>query len=133
MRRDPDADAATADLPQRTVVSAVDVRTIFEAKGLSAEHVIVLGCDDENLKRTSRSAFFVALTRARDSLTLLACMQGGGPTALHQFICSLPDDHTDAVYARAESVQPFATIAELQEHLAKVDYWRAKQKTTSKS
>ena len=41
------------------------------AKGLSADHVIVLGADATNLHGTSSEMFFVALTRARTSLHLV--------------------------------------------------------------
>jgi hypothetical protein len=113
---------AESGAPEQTAsVGAVEVTTIVGAKGLSADHVIVLGCDDVNLAYITRSAFFVALTRARKSLTLLACMSGGGAAALHEFVCSLPDEHVETYQAKkGGDLREFGTIAELQKHLGKI-------------
>ena len=120
-----DPDTESLDLEQKEVVGAVDITTIVGAKGLSADHVVVLGCDDVNLAKISRSAFFVALTRARASLTLIACPGGGGAKALHDFVLTLPDNHTQAFFAKAAGVQAYATIAGLQDHLEKIQYAKA--------
>lgn len=118
-----DFEAESAAPEQAKSVGAVEITTIVGAKGLSADHVIVLGCDEVNLAPISRSAFFVALTRARKSLTLMACMAGGGATQLHEFVCSLPDEHVEALQARAGGgLSEFATIGELQTHLGKIAY-----------
>jgi hypothetical protein len=63
--------------------------TIVGSKGLSARHVIVLGCDDVNMKVTEL-AFFVALTRARKSLHLVVACHSGGAKQAHQFLFDLP-------------------------------------------
>ena len=88
--RDPEPDEEGAEFEQKTAVAAVDLMTIVGAKGLSADHVIVLGCDEVNFTWISRNAFFVAMTRARISLTLMACLGGGGATSLHEFLSALP-------------------------------------------
>lgn len=98
--------------------------TIVGAKGLSADPVIVLGCDGVNLEWISRSAFFVALTRARESLTLMACIGGGGAKMLHPFVCGLPEDHTKAIQAMADRTKEFHGITTLQEHLGRIYYAR---------
>jgi superfamily I DNA/RNA helicase len=116
---DPDADP---DLDQNEHVGAVDVTTVVGAKGLSADHVIVLGCDDVNMAWVSRNAFFVAITRARKSLTLMACVGGGGASILHPFVCSLPDEHTRAIYAKASAAEEIESIGALQERLEKWAY-----------
>jgi superfamily I DNA/RNA helicase len=117
---DPDDD--TPEFDQIGTVTPVQVATIVGAKGLSADHVIVLGCDDVNLKRTTRNAFFVALTRARRSLTLMACIGGGGATLLHDFVRLLPDDHSQALYIKAGGANECASIADLQTRLEKWAY-----------
>ncbi|HWB23339.1 MAG TPA: UvrD-helicase domain-containing protein [Gaiellaceae bacterium] len=120
-----DADADDAAPEQAQSVGAVEVTTIVGAKGLSADHVIVIGCDEVNLAYTSRSAFFVALTRARKSLALLACMGGGGASRLHEFACSLPEQHVECLQAKAGgALREFSTVAELQEQLGKTAYAR---------
>jgi superfamily I DNA/RNA helicase len=42
------------------------------AKGLSAKHVIVLGCEANNMERTTPLEFYVALSRARETLHLVS-------------------------------------------------------------
>jgi len=130
IRSDVDADVESFDLEQKEAVSAVEVTTIVGAKGLSADHVIVLGCDDVNLDRVSACAFFVALTRARKSLTLMACIGGGGANVLHAFVCALPDDHTQAIYAKTGGAKEYETISELQNQLEK---WRNAKSMANKA
>jgi hypothetical protein len=101
--------------------------TIVGAKGLSADHVIVLGCDEVNLARTTWSAFFVALTRARESLTPMTCAGGGGANVLHDFMCSVPDEHAEVVYMKVGgNSETRHSIRHLQERLEKWAYQREK-------
>ena len=58
--------------------SAVEMMTLVGSKGLSAHHVIVIGCDNVNFGHTARLTFFVALTRARSSLHLITALKAGG-------------------------------------------------------
>ncbi|MGH9966814.1 MAG: UvrD-helicase domain-containing protein [Pyrinomonadaceae bacterium] len=70
-------------------MSAVELMTIVGAKGLSADHVIIIGFDDVNMAWITRNAFYVALTRARESLHLITALKSGGgrtaPDFLHGF------------------------------------------------
>ena len=104
--------------------SAVVCTTIVGSKGLSADHVIVLGCDDVNLK-VSRNAFYVALTRARKSLTLMACVGGGGAKSLSPYLLALPADTTEAKLAKTGQLREFASIGKLQAHLESMAYARS--------
>ncbi len=80
----------------------IELLTMVGAKGLSAQHVILIGCDDVNMKRISPLAFFVALTRARLSLHLLISAQAGGGSAPHAFVSDLPDGSCEYfVYKKA--------------------------------
>lgn len=116
---------------ERGVDSAVQLTTIVGSKGLSAEHVIVLGCDNANLAHITRNAFFVALTRARKSLTLLACVGGGGAHSFHEFVAGLPDGHAQASMWKAGLTrEPYSTITSLQEHLGSIQY--AKKQSAKK-
>ncbi len=117
-----DSDGVDPDLDQNEHVGAVDVATVVGAKGLSADHVIVLGCDDVNMAWITRNAFFMAMTRARKSLTLMACVGGGGASVLHPFVCSLPDERTRAIYVKANGAEEVASIGALQEKLKKWAY-----------
>jgi superfamily I DNA/RNA helicase len=119
---EPDPEADTSAPEQNESVAAVDVTSIVGAKGLSADHVIIVGCDNVNLAPISRSAFFVALTRARKSLTLLTCLGGGGASSLHEFVQALPSDHTEALYVKSGEIVEYPDIGALQGQLEKIEY-----------
>ena len=72
-------------------MSAVELMTIVSSKGLSADHVIIIGFDNVNMKWLTRNAFFVAMTRARQTLHLLTALKSGGATAPHEFVDALPE------------------------------------------
>ena len=72
-------------------MSAVEVLTIVSSKGLSADHVVIIGFDNLNMKRLTKNAFFVAMTRARQTLHLLTALKSGGATAPHHFVDALPE------------------------------------------
>lgn len=78
-------------------VAAVELMTMFQSKGLSAQHVIVIGCDDVNLDRTAPLTFFVALTRARHSLHLISSLQSNGSRAPHDYLSAIPEGCCDFV------------------------------------
>jgi superfamily I DNA/RNA helicase len=126
VKKNEDPEAESVDIEQKAAISAVELNTIVGAKGLSADHVIVLGCDETNLAYVTSSAFFVALTRARKSLTLLMCVGGGNANILHEFICSLPDEHAEVVYVKVGGAETRKTIRELQEQLERWTYQRKK-------
>ena len=67
----------------------VALMTMVGSKGLSAHHVVILGCDDVTMGRTPTLTFFVALTRARKSLHLVVAGKVGG-TKAHAFVYDLP-------------------------------------------
>jgi len=76
-------------------MSAVELMTIVGAKGLSADHVIIIGFDNVNMNWVTRNAFFVAKTRARKSLHLITALKAGGATRPHTFLDHLPDAHLE--------------------------------------
>ncbi len=73
--------------------AAVELMTLVGSKGLSAQNVIIIGCDDVNLGYTSRLAFFVAMTRARNSLHLITSLKSRGSQSAHQYLSQIPDDY----------------------------------------
>lgn len=74
-------------------LAAVEILSMAGAKGLSADHVIAIGCDQLNMAYASPQLFFVTLTRARTSLHLLASLKAKGGSKPHSFLGDLPDDH----------------------------------------
>lgn len=74
-------------------VSAVEQLSMAGAKGLSADHVIVLGCDQLNMRYATPQLFFVAMTRARRSLHLIASLKSGGASKPHKYLATLPEDN----------------------------------------
>ena len=79
--------------PQK--MCAVELMTIMGSKGLSADHVIVIGFDDVNMGRVTKNAFYVAMTRARKSLHILTALKSGGATRAHNFLNQLPESHAE--------------------------------------
>jgi superfamily I DNA/RNA helicase len=69
--------------------------TIVGAKGLSADHVIIIGFDNVNMAWVTRNAFFVALTRARKSLHLVTALKAVGAARAHDFLHRLPDENLE--------------------------------------
>lgn len=76
-------------------MGAVELMTIVGSKGLSAEHVIVIGFDNVNMNWVTKNAFYVAMTRARKSLHILTALKSGGARQAHDFLEQLPDEHTE--------------------------------------
>jgi superfamily I DNA/RNA helicase len=73
-------------------MNSVELMTIVGSKGLSADHVIILGCDDQNMSYLSKEAFYVALTRARRSLHLITGLKCRGAQAQHPYIDEVPEE-----------------------------------------
>ncbi|MEW6238999.1 MAG: UvrD-helicase domain-containing protein [Candidatus Omnitrophota bacterium] len=76
-------------------MGAVELMTIAGSKGLSAEHVIIIGFDDVNMKPVTKNAFYVAMTRARKSLHILTALKSGGARQAHYFLDQLPENNID--------------------------------------
>jgi superfamily I DNA/RNA helicase len=89
-------------------MAPVELLSIVGAKGLSAQHVIVLGCDDTNLTNTSILAFYVALTRARKSLHLVAAAKARGARAPHEFLLELPEDCCEYIVHKKSGAERLA-------------------------
>ena len=76
-------------------MNAVELLTIVGSKGLSAEHVIIIGFDNVNMGWVTPNAFYVAMTRARKSLHIITALRSGGAREAHRYINHLPEDHTE--------------------------------------
>ena len=76
-------------------MSAVELMTIVGSKGLSADHVIMIGFDNVNMDWVTRNAFYVAVTRARKSLHMITALGAGGAKRAHDFLSHLPDQNVD--------------------------------------
>jgi superfamily I DNA/RNA helicase len=76
-------------------MSAVELMTIVSSKGLSADHVIIIGFDNVNMAKLTRNSFFVAITRPRKSLHLITALKGGGARAPHDFLQQMPNPNLE--------------------------------------
>jgi superfamily I DNA/RNA helicase len=76
-------------------MGAVELMTIVGSKGLSADHVIIIGFDNINMNPVTKNAFYVAITRARKSLHIITALKSGGARQAHTFLDQLPDDHVE--------------------------------------
>jgi hypothetical protein len=104
-------------------LSPVEMMTLVGAKGLSAKHVIVIGCDDVNMKRTSALTFFVALSRARETLHLITSLKAGGASAPHPFVLELPDDCCEfLVHKKTSTPDRYASGKAFAQRLAQLTY-----------
>jgi len=71
-------------------LQAADLLSMFRSKGLSADEVVILGFDQCWMQSVSDRALYVAMTRARQHLTLLTVVAQGG-IGLPRQAASLPD------------------------------------------
>lgn len=76
-------------------MGAVELLTLVGSKGLSADNVIVIGFDEINMGPVTKNAFYVAMTRARDSLHLITSLKSGGSSKAHDFLEQLPEEHIE--------------------------------------
>lgn len=101
-------------------MSAIELMSISGSKGLSADHVIVIGFDDVNMSYVSENSFYVAMTRPRKSLHLICSIGSGGSTKHHNYLNNLDDNHLDFIIhtktmgskqsSRSEIIRYFSTI-----------------------
>ena len=76
-------------------MAAVELMTIVGSKGLSADHVIIIGFDNVNIGWVTRNAFYVAMTRARRSLHIITALKAGGAARPHDYLDALPDENLE--------------------------------------
>lgn len=95
------------------------------SKGLSAHHVIVLGCDNVNMVKISELTFFVALTRARKTLHLVTSMRAGGDDA-HRFLYDLPAESC-SYFAYLKGTRKRTALSGKQAFQQKLSSWRSKR------
>lgn len=115
-RRD-EEDAEREELGVRQM-NAVELMTIVGSKGLSADHVMILGFDNVNFSYVGVNAFYVAMTRARQSLQLLTSLRARGAREVHHFLEHIPDDHLECSKYTNGVLQPLGTKANLVAYIA---------------
>ena len=98
-----------AEVEELQRMSAVELISLVGAKGLSADHVIIIGFDNVNMSWITRNAFYVALTRARESLHLITSAKAGGSSAPHPFLTGLPEDNLE-LYKYVQSKPHFTSL-----------------------
>ncbi len=76
-------------------MGAIELMTIVGSKGLSADHVIIIGFDNVNMSWITKNAFYVAMTRAKKSLHILTALKSGGARQAHDFLEKLSDEHAE--------------------------------------
>ena len=100
-------------------MAPIELLSLVGSKGLSAQHVMIIGCDDVNLHRVSPLTFFVAMTRARQSLHLLVSMRSGGAKDAHDYLGELPPGHCECIeYTKSAPPQTHPSLAALSRRFA---------------
>jgi len=89
-QEDEDVAAEEVDAVQ---VQAAEVLSIIGSKGLSADHVIIVGFDDVNMNYVTKNAFFVAISRARKSLHILTALKARGASSSNNYINQMPESN----------------------------------------
>lgn len=92
---DQEEEEAELDELEIKKLSVVELMSIVGSKGLSADHVIIIGFDNVNMDWITRNAFFVAMTRARTSLHLLTALRSGGAERPAVHLRNLPHQHIE--------------------------------------
>lgn len=90
-----DEEAAELEDKEIKKMAAIELMTMVGSKGLSADHVIVVGFDNMNMRWVTTNAFYVAITRARKSLHLITALKSGGSREANRFLHKIPDEHID--------------------------------------
>ncbi len=100
-------------------MAAVELMTIVGSKGLSADNVIIIGFDNVNMRRVTRNAFYVAMTRARRSLHIVTAVKAGGATNPHGFLEGLPAENLEFFkYTKVDGkLTEFKSRAKCKEYL----------------
>lgn len=114
-------------------MSAIELMSITGSKGLSADHVIIIGFDDVNMSWVTRNAFYVGLTRARKSLHIITAASAGGAQHPHCFLDDLPVDNVEFYkYVRSTHKKTLlATMDDFKRYFRGLSY--AKSQSQKKS
>src|SRR5262249_5676352 len=124
-----DEEEAELEEIQVKQMSAVELMTIVGSKGLSADHVIIIGFDNVNMNWVTSNAFFVATTRARRSLHIVTALKAGGAAIPHVFLDHLPDcDLQFSRYTKGNRKQvPFGERNQFLGYLASLNNQRRRR------
>jgi len=109
-------------------MSTVELITMVGSKGLSADHVIIIGFDNQNMSWISKNAFYVAITRPRKSLQIITALASGGSSGTNDFLEKLPDEHLEFYsYKKTGRVK-----TSLRDRTAFVDYLNTLQRSRTR-
>jgi hypothetical protein len=119
-------DEEQAELEELEVqtMGAVEIMPIVRSKGLSADHVIIVGCDETNMGYVTCNALYVGLTRARKSLHLLTVLKAGGAKGMHPCLSDLRSAHTQFSKFKKSTheKEPFGSRAECGRYMRQLNY-----------
>ncbi len=79
-------------------MGAIELVTMVGSKGLSADHVIIIGFDNINMASVTKNAFYVAMSRARNSLHIITSLKSGGSQDAHPYLEFLPEENIEFCY-----------------------------------
>ena len=105
-------------------VNAIDLLTIQGSKGLSADHIFIIGFDDVNM-RVTENAFYVAITRARKSIHIITACKSGGSNKSHDFLSKLSDSYLEFLtYTKSDPpANKLKRLASRNEFIMQISKW----------
>jgi superfamily I DNA/RNA helicase len=118
---DEDEEIATAGS-----ISPIEILTMVGAKGLSSDHVVILGFDPINMGRATPHLFYVAMTRARQSLHLVTAHHARGAEEPHSFLGDIPPEHCEYVKVLAAGEESFEGHREFMAYVNSLPRFRSK-------
>jgi superfamily I DNA/RNA helicase len=105
-------------------ISPVEILTMVGAKGLSADHVMILGFDPVNMGLATPQLFFVAMTRARQSLHFVTAHRARGAEEPHPFLHDIPSEHCEHLKVMSAGEEAFEGRQALLDYVARLPRFR---------
>ena len=121
------ADEGDASVEGTPALAAVEVMSLVGAKGLSAKHVIVLGCDTTNMGYATTLQFYVALSRARKSVHLITALKAKGASEVHPYVYDIPEEYCDYLAFKRDGIERLAGQIGLKDKLRRLTSYRKKR------
>ncbi len=110
----------TTYTPQESL-NAIELMSFPGCKGLTAEHVFIIGFDDTNMNYITENAFYVAMTRAKKTLHLITTLRVCGAKLPHTYLKRLPTNNLN--FLKHTKKDGSTELGSLQKFNATIEEW----------